>query len=177
MADVSVCTLPILALRGLAVFPQQTVHFDIGRVKSALALEKAMKHDQKLLLVPQKDILDDDPNLDGLYAVGTVVKVKQILKSHGDNIRVLVDGQYRGRIVALQQFEPFMSGIVEEIEEKGVADSLRARAMRREANALYTNYLEMVDNPPHGVQLRLIASEDCGYIAAILRCDCAKLRY
>ena len=165
MREVSARTLPILALRGLAVFPQQTVHFDIGRVKSAMALENAMKQDQELLLVPQKDILEDDPNLDGLYAVGTVVKVKQILKSHGDNIRVLVDGLYRGRIIALQQFAPFMSGIVEQIEEKTAADSLRARAMRREANALYGSYLEMIDNPPQGVQLRLIASEDCGYIA------------
>ena len=52
--------LPILALRGLAVFPGQTVHFDIGRVKSALALEEAMKRDQTLLLVPQKDIVEDD---------------------------------------------------------------------------------------------------------------------
>ena len=165
MREVSARTLPILALRGLAVFPQQTVHFDIGRVKSALALESAMKQDQMLMLVPQKDILEDDPNLDGLFAVGTVVKVKQILKSHGDNIRVLVTGQHRGRIVALQQFEPFMSGIVEQIEEKAAADSLRARAMRREANTLYNTYLEMVDNPPQGVQLRMIASEDCGYIA------------
>ena len=158
-------TLPVLALRGLAVFPQQTIHFDIGRVKSALALEAAMKQDQELLLVPQKDILEDDPNLDGLFQVGTVVKVKQILKSHGDNIRVLVSGLYRARIVALQQFEPFMSGIVEQVEEKKAADTLRSRAMRREANALYTAYLDMVDNPPHGVQLRMIASEDCGYIA------------
>ena len=158
-------TLPVLALRGLAVFPQQTIHFDIGRVKSALALEAAMKQDQVLLLVPQKDIVEDDPNIDGLFAVGTVVKVKQILKSHGDNIRVLVTGLYRARIVALQQFEPFMSGVIEQVEEKKVADSLRSRAMRREANALYNAYLDMVDNPPHGVQLRMIASEDCGYIA------------
>lgn len=158
-------TLPVLALRGLAVFPQQTIHFDIGRVKSALALEAAMKQDQVLMLVPQKDIVEDDPNLDGLYSVGTVVKVKQILKSHGDNIRVLVSGMYRARIVALQQFEPFMSGVVEQVEEKTAADSLRTRALRREANALYTSYLDMVDNPPHGVQLRMIASEDCGYIA------------
>ncbi len=165
MAEISARTLPILALRGLAVFPQQTVHFDIGRVKSAMALENAMKQDQMLMLVPQKDILEDDPSLDGLFAVGTVVKVKQILKSHGDNIRVLVTGQYRAKILALQQFSPFMSGVVEQIEEKAPADSLRARAMRREANSLYNAYLEMVDNPPQGVQLRMIASEDCGYIA------------
>ena len=73
--------LPVLALRGLTVFPNQTVHFDVGRMKSALALEYAMKHDQMLILVPQKNILDDDPGLNALYPIGTVVKVKQILKS------------------------------------------------------------------------------------------------
>ena len=57
MSDIYVTTkMPILALRGLTVFPDQTVHFDIGRMKSALALERAMKHDQILYLVPQKDI-------------------------------------------------------------------------------------------------------------------------
>ena len=55
--------MPILALRGLAVFPEQTVHFDVGRVKSVKALEAAMKQDQTLLLIPQKDILVDDPRL------------------------------------------------------------------------------------------------------------------
>ena len=65
--------MPILALRGIAVFPDQTVHFDVGRLKSVMALEAAMKKDQILMLVPQKDILNDDPGLPDLYPVGTVV--------------------------------------------------------------------------------------------------------
>ena len=68
--------MPILALRGLAVFPDQTVHFDIGRPKSIKALETAMKGNQILFLVPQKDIVEDDPKPEGLYPIGTVVKVK-----------------------------------------------------------------------------------------------------
>ena len=59
--------MPVLALRGLAVFPEQTIHFDIGRVKSAMAIEEAMKHDSILFLVPQKNIMDDDPGLSALY--------------------------------------------------------------------------------------------------------------
>ena len=61
--------LPVLALRGLAVFPDQTVHFEVGRKKSVLALEEAMKVDQILLLIPQRDIAVDDPNLEDLYAI------------------------------------------------------------------------------------------------------------
>ena len=157
--------LPILALRGLAVFPEQTIHFDIGRVKSALALENAMKNDQTILLVPQKNILDDDPGLEDLFPIGTVVNVKQILKTQGDNIRVLVTGLYRAKVTALTQFEPFLKGTIEKVEQITVSDTLRSQAMRRDANALYASYTEMMEHPPQGVQLRLMASEDTGYVA------------
>ena len=157
--------MPVLALRGMTVFPGQTVHFDVGRVKSALALEHAMKHNQKLLLVPQKNILDDDPELKGLYPVGTVVLVKQILKSHGDNIRVLVSGEYRAFIRELTQFEPYLSGTIEQAIELSVPDTLRVRAMRREAVTLYGNYVDMMEHPVQGVHLQLMASEDCSFIS------------
>ena len=157
--------LPVLALRGITVFPEQTVHFDIGRVKSALALEDAMKRDQMLMLVPQKDIMDDDPELNALYPIGTVVTVKQILKSNGENIRVLVSGLYRARIQQLQQFTPFLSGEVVQISEISVKDDLRCKALRREAAALYGSYIEQMEQPAQAVQLRILSSEDCGIIA------------
>ena len=157
--------MPILALRGMTVFPDQTVHFDIGRVKSALSLENAMKNDQLLFLAPQKRINDDDPSLSGLYPIGCVAKVKQILRSQGENIRVLVSGLYRAKILEMTQTEPFLSGTVEKVLEVEVSDSLRNRAMRREANALYANYLEFVERPAQSVQLRMLDSDDCGFIA------------
>ena len=157
--------LPVLALRGIAVFPDQTVHFDVGRVKSALALEEAMRSNQTLLLVPQKNIADDDPGLTGLYPVGTVVKVKQILKSQNENIRVLVDGLCRAKITQLLQKEPFLSAMVESLTEIEAADNLKSRALRREAHAAYASYLEFVERPSQSVQLRLLASDSCGYIA------------
>ena len=157
--------LPVLALRGLAVFPEQTVDFDVGRLKSTMALEDAMKHDQKLLLLPQKSLVDDDPELDDLYPIGTVVRVKQILKPQGENLRVLVTGLCRGRIVAVKQTTPFLSGIVEPVEDVETPDTLKTHALRREANALYAAYLELVEHPVQSVQLRMISSESCGYIA------------
>ena len=128
---------PVLALRGLAVFPEQTVHFDVGRSKSARALEAAMKKDQILYLVPQKDILVDDPKLADLYSVGTVVKVKQLLNAPDENLRVLVVGITRGRIVEMQQTEPFLSAIVESIPCPEEKDSPRGKALRREPCNLY----------------------------------------
>ena len=157
--------LPVLALRGLAIFPDQTVHFDVGRVKSALALEYAMKHDKRLILVPQKNIIEDDPGLTGLYPIGTVVKVKQILKSQNENIRVLVEGIHRARILELTQNEPYLAGIVEPVVEIPIKDTLRGTALCREASVLYTTYSNMVEHPAQGVQLKVIASEDCGFVA------------
>ena len=157
--------MPVLALRGLAVFPEQTVHFDVGRVKSALALEEAMKGDQMLLLIPQKNIVDDDPGYSGLFTIGTVVKVKQILKAQNDNIRVLVTGLHRAKITEMLQTSPYLSAMVESVPEIRSQDNLRARALRREANALYSGYVELIERPPQSVQLRLLASDDCGYIA------------
>lgn len=157
--------MPVLALRGMAVYPEQTVHFDIGRMKSALALEQAMKRDQRLLLVPQKDILDDNPGLSGLYPVGTVVQIKQILKAQGENIRVLVTGLYRAKILEMANTEPFLGGMVEELPVQHTQDKLRARALCRKANALYASYLELMERPSQSVQMRLLASDDCGFVA------------
>ena len=137
--------LPVLALRGLAVFPDQTVHFEVGRKKSILALEEAMKKDQNLLLIPQKDITVDDPQKEDLYTIGTVAKVKQVLRPQGETVRVLVTGLCRARIHELTQNEPFLSGMVMSVPESEVLDSLRARALRREANALYASYLELAE--------------------------------
>ena len=157
--------MPVLALRGLAVFPEQTVHFDVGRVKSALALEEAMKGDQMLLLIPQKNIVDDDPNYSGLFTIGTVAKVKQVLKAQNDNVRVLVTGLRRAKITEMVQTAPYLSAMVESVPETKVSENLRSRALRREANALYAGYMDLIERPPQTVQLRLLASEDCGYIA------------
>ena len=110
-------TLPILALRALAVFPDQTVHFEVGRKKSILALDEAMKQDQTLLLIPQKDISVDEPTVEDLYNIGTVAKVKQVLRGQGDTIRVLVTGLCRARIQNLKQSEPYFSGVVMSVPE------------------------------------------------------------
>lgn len=165
MSEVNVNLVPILALRGITVFPDQQIHFDVGRAKSALALERAMKSDQMLLLVPQKNILDDDPGLKDLYSVGTVVQIKQILKSHGDNIRVLVHGLYRAKILNLTQTEPYLSGNIERVPTQVLSDTLRSRALCREAATLYSAYSDMIEHPAQAVQLRILASKDCGFIA------------
>ena len=157
--------MPILALRGLAVFPDQTVHFDVGRAKSVLALDAAMKQDQTLFLIPQKDMTVDDPRLIDLYAIGTVAKVKQVLKTQGENLRVLVTGICRGKIAELSQSEPYLSGIVESVPAPDTGDTVRAHALRREAVAIYGQYLQMSEHPAQAVYMRMMSSENTGFVA------------
>lgn len=157
--------MPVLALRGLAVFPEQTVHFDVGRSKSVLALEAAMKQDQMIFLVPQKDLLVDDPGYSDLYPIGTVVSVKQVLKTQGENLRVLVTGLRRARITEMTQTQPYLCAMVESVAIIEKHDSLRSRALRREANGLYGVYCESTEHPAHNIQLKMLTSEDNGFIA------------
>ncbi len=157
--------LPILALRGLTVFPDQTVHFDVGRAKSILALEAAMKVDQTIFLVPQKDLLVDDPKLADLYPIGTVAKVKQVLKPQSENLRVLVTGICRGKVSELSQSEPYLFGTIEAVPEQQEPDSVRAQALRREANSLYGLYLQMSEHPAQTVYLQMMASTNAGFLA------------
>ena len=166
MSDIIVTTkMPIMALRGLTIFPEQTVHFDVGRIKSALALERAMKHDQIIYLVPQKDISVDDPGLRDLYSVGTVVRIKQILKSQGENIRVLVTGLYRAKITEMAYTDPFLCGTIEKIPEVSVSENIRHRALRREAVNLFTTYLDGAERPAQSVLLKVMGSESCSFVA------------
>ena len=157
--------LPVLALRGLAIFPDQTVHFDVGRAKSIQALDAAMKKDQNIFLVPQKDIVNNDPGFEDLYSIGVVGKVKQVLKTQGENLRVLVTGICRAQIREVTQNEPYMAGYIRAVPETEVGDTTRAHALRREANGLYAAYSELLEHPAQSVQLRMLNSNNTGYIA------------
>ena len=157
--------MPVLALRGLVVFPDQTIHFDVGRLKSVFALEQGMKKDQILMLVPQKDIMVDDPGMKDLYSIGTVCRVKQILKGQGENIRVLVNGLHRARLLSLTQTEPHLSGEIEPVEDSLWSENLRTVALRREANNLFASYMDYVEKPAQALQLRMMSTDDCGLIA------------
>ena len=104
--------MPVLAMRGLVLFPQATMHFDVGREKSVRALEAAMNADQHIFLVTQKEIEQDDPGFGDLYEIGTVATVKQILRLPGDNMRILVEGQYRAKLLDMIHSEPYLFGRV-----------------------------------------------------------------
>ena len=92
-------TLPLLPLRGLTILPSMTIHFDVGREKSIKAVELAMDTEQLIFLATQKDVKIDEPKPEDIYSHGTVSKIKQIMKLQNGNIRILVEGIARGKIV------------------------------------------------------------------------------
>ena len=106
---------PMLTLRGITVFPYMTMHLDVGRSKSVRAIEEAMKNNQYIFLVTQQDAENESPTAEDLYHVGTISKIRQILKLPGDAVRVLVEGVSRTEIAEFIQEEPFF---VAEVCEK-----------------------------------------------------------
>jgi ATP-dependent Lon protease len=114
-------TIPLIPLRGLTVFPNVVVHFDVGREKSTAAIEQAMLDEQEIFLVGQKNSLVEEPNQDEIYSIGTICKIKQILKMSDNTIRVLVEGRERGKIVKyIEGEENYIKVSIEKLGNKVV---------------------------------------------------------
>ncbi len=108
-------TLPLIPLRGISIFPYMVIHFDVGREKSIQALEQSMLDDSLILLCTQKNPKVDEPGVGDFYHVGTVAKVKQMLKLPGGSIRVLVEGISRGRVLNVTQDDPYFEAEIEDL--------------------------------------------------------------
>lgn len=108
----TIMTMPVIALRGLAVLPNMTVSFDISRAKSIAAVERAMVTDQRVCLVPQKNPEDTNPSMEQLHHIGVIAHIKQLVKMPGGVVRVMVEGQTRAELLALDSEEPAMIGEV-----------------------------------------------------------------
>ena len=109
--------VPLLPLRGLIVFPSMVLHLDVGRDKSIAALERAMLDDQEVFLAAQKKTSIDEPKIEDIYSVGTLVRVKQMLKLPNGTLRVLVEGIARYEIVRILEEEKEFLVEIEKLEE------------------------------------------------------------
>lgn len=123
--------MPAIALRGLTVLPQMVIHFDISRKKSIAAVERAMVGDQKVFLVTQKNGEDSNPGIEGLFQVGTVVLVKQLVKMPGGIVRVMVEGLERAELIGLQMENPCLVCEVRPAEAEDDTDIMMQEAMLR----------------------------------------------
>ncbi|GAB7388698.1 endopeptidase La [Bacillaceae bacterium] len=135
-------TIPLLPLRGILVYPSMVLHLDVGRDKSVKALERSMVDDNLILLASQKEVHIEDPTPEEIYRVGTVAKVKQMLKLPNGTIRVLVEGMKRARIENyLQQDEMFLVQITYLEEE--VRDDPEVEALMRTVLNHFEQYIRL----------------------------------
>lgn len=113
--NVDFCTeLPLVALRGLSVFPEMILHFDVGRPKSISALKAAVKESKKVFLVSQKDVMIEEPTEEDLYKVGVICDIKQVVNiPNSSNARVAVEGLVRARLINIVQNEPYFKANAE----------------------------------------------------------------
>lgn len=167
MTDVLVTEyIPILALRGLTVFPNMLLHFDVGREKSISALDEAMTNSQKIFLIAQRDIMVDSPAMPDLYEIGTIAHIKQILKMPGNTVRILVEGESRGRLLECVQEQPFLIGKVEPIaDDKITSVTPKLEALVRQSYDLFEQYSSMAPKVLPDNFLNILASDDPGFIA------------
>ena len=132
--------LPVVPLRGIMLYPQGILHFDVGRSKSVLALGEAMEHRQLVFLVAQKDEEKEDPGAGDLMQVGTIAIIRQIMNLPGDALRVLVEGERRGTIASLTQTEPFMKALVTPHDDVYDPDDIETAALMNVTVNLFEKY-------------------------------------
>lgn len=109
--------LPLIPLRGLTIFPNMVLHFDVGREKSVVAIEEAMLNDENIFLASQRDPEIEEPTSENISKIGTLCKIKQIIKMPGDTMRVLVEGKVRGEIKEYFNNENYFEVSISEVNE------------------------------------------------------------
>ena len=158
--------MPIVALRGLTVFPGMSLHFDVGRKKSIAALKNAMNNDQRIFLVAQKDAGVNEPELEDLYEVGVVCEIKQMIKiPNSPNLRVAVEGLCRGDLITIIQPKPFLVGVINEIDEKIAPQTPENNAYARLLKDEFENYALKIAKVSNEVISKIISINEIGELA------------
>ena len=158
--------LPLLALRGLSVFPNMLLNFDVERSMSTSALDAATNGDRKIFLIAQKDITKETPAERDLYRIGTICVVKQVLKIPGGGMKVLVEGQCRARLISMRGSRKFFTAEVEPIfEELEPKKTARIEALMRKSIGLFDTYAALSPGVAKETVLALFAFSDPGCIA------------
>ncbi len=158
--------LPVIAMRGLTVFPRMTTSFDIERAISVRALERAMENGEEIFLVTQRGLAVDEPEEKDLYEIGTVARVTQILRISERVLRVMMEGERRARLKRLWQREPYLQAQIELIDEPPLPrQGKRTEAMLRQTYASFTEYAELTQKLPDEVYAAILGTNDPGYLA------------
>ncbi len=165
--DIETRALPVLALRGLNIFPGMLLNFDVERPISVAALNSAMNDDQEIFLVTQKDIATDMPEERDLYRIGVVCRIRQMIRQPGSKLcKVMVEGVQKGAIVKITSDTPHFLGEIELIPNKiERGESAKKDALMRTCIGMFDEYLQLAGNLPPEMLLNIVVSRDPGYVA------------
>ncbi len=156
--------LPLLALRGMLVFPYMTVPLDVGREKSVSALEDAMMNNRLIVLAAQKETREPDPSPDGIHSVGTVAEVKQLAKISEGTIRILVEGIVRVQILDYVQNDPHFRVKISSVVDPKTVDR-EIEALMRTALRHFEEYVKLNRKIPPEILVSVSSIEEPGRLA------------
>ena len=159
--------LPAIALRGLVVFPNNLVHFEVGREKSVAAVEWAMANNSNVFLVTQKEMDTDTPQQEDLYAYGVVAEIKQVLRVSDELVKVLVEGKYRAKLTGLDTSGKFYLSTVRPapVQAPKGDQALEVDALLRSLKAGFDEYLAMNPRLAKDVVFAIMSSSDPAFLS------------
>ncbi len=156
----NVSVLPAIALRGLVVFPNNIVHFEVGRAKSIAAIEAAMHTNSSIFLVAQKEMDVEEPQMRDLYAYGVIAEIKQVLRVSDDLVKVLVEGKTRARLLELNDGD-FLQASVRPVPVRGIGVDKRTQteALVRSLKDCFEEYLSYSPQISKDVVYNIVSSD------------------
>ena len=160
--------MPTVALRGLVIFPGMTLNFDVGRQRSIDAIKAAMADEREVFLVAQKDVRDDEPELEQLFKMGTVAKISHILKlPNSDTIRISVEGLYRAALVDMLQTQPYLIADVKKRKSTVIKaeDKDYEVALVRQTKDFFEDYADVAPQMPGDLILEVLEKNSAGELA------------
>ena len=154
--------LPTIALRGLVVFPNNLVHFEVGREKSIAAVEWAMANNSNVFLVAQKEMETSEPTQQDLYTYGVVAEVKQVLRVSDELVKVLVEGKYRAKLTELDTTGDFLLSAVRSAPVRAAKpeEAVETEALLRALKTGFDEYLGMNPRLAKDVVFTIVSSDD-----------------
>lgn len=158
--------LPMMALRGLTVFPGMLLNFDVERPMSIASLNQAMGEDQIIFLAAQKEMATDVPTTDDVYAVGTVCRIKQMMKQPGNKtIRVMVEGLVRGKVAAVTSASPGFLAVIDPLPDAEERSTARVEALIRHCCNLFDDYVHASGNLAPEAIINILGSTNATFVA------------
>lgn len=156
----NVSVLPAIALRGLVVFPNNIVHFEVGRAKSIAAIEAAMHANSSVFLVAQKEMDVEEPTMPDLYGYGVIAEIKQVLRVSDDLVKVLVEGKTRARLLELNDGD-FLQASVRPVPVRGIGADKRAQteALVRSLKDCFEEYLSYSPQISKDIIYNIVSSD------------------